>query len=50
MPDPGFHFTHPWLLLLLPAPLLVWLWLRVTSPLEHSERYRAYADASLLPF
>lgn len=50
MPDPGFHFAHPWLLLLLPAPLLVWLWLRVTSPLEHSERYRAYADASLLPF
>ena len=50
MPDPGFHFAHPWLLLLLLAPLLVWLWLRLTSPLEHSERYRAYADASLLPF
>ena len=50
MPEAGFHFAHPWLLLLLLAPLLVWLWLRMTSPLEHSERYRAYADAMLLPF
>ena len=50
MPEAGFHFAHPWLLLLLLAPLLVWLWLRMTSPLEHSERYRAYADAVLLPF
>jgi Ca-activated chloride channel family protein len=49
MPEAGFHFAHPWLLLLLLAPLLVWLWLRITSPIEHSERYREYADARLLP-
>jgi Ca-activated chloride channel family protein len=50
MPEAGFHFAYPWLLLLLLAPLLVWLWLRMTSPLEHSERFRSYADAELLPF
>jgi len=50
MPDDGFQFAHPWLLLLLLAPLLVWLWLRMTSPREHTDRYRAYADARLLPF
>jgi Ca-activated chloride channel family protein len=50
MPEAGFHFAHPWLLLLLLAPLPVWLWLRMTSPREHNERYRAYADARLLPF
>ena len=50
MPDAGFHFAHPWLLLLLMAPLPVWLWLRLTSPREHTERYRAYADTRLLPF
>jgi Ca-activated chloride channel family protein len=32
------------------APLAVWLWLRMTSPREHTDRYRAYADARLLPF
>ncbi len=50
MPEAGFHFAHPWLLLLLLAPLPVWLWLRMSSPREHNERYRAYADARLLPF
>ena len=50
MPETGFHFAYPWLLLLLSAPLLVWLWLRLTSPREHNKRYRAYADARLLPF
>ena len=50
MPEAGFHFAHPWLLLFLLAPLPVWLWLRITSPREHSERYRGYADARLLPF
>jgi len=50
MPEAGFHFAQPWLLLFLLVPLLVWLWLRMTSPREHSERYRAYADARLLPF
>jgi len=50
VPEAGFHFAHPWLLLLLLAPLLVWLWLRMTSPREYNGRYRAYADARLLPF
>jgi len=50
MPEAGFQFACPWLLLLLLAPLAVWLWLRMTSPREHSERYRAYADTHLLPF
>ena len=50
MPDDGFQFAHPWLLLLLLAPLPVWLWLRMSSPREHADRYRAYADARLLPF
>jgi Ca-activated chloride channel family protein len=50
MPDNGFHFAYPWLLFLLLAPLPVWLWLRMTSPREHTERYRAYADTRLLPF
>ena len=50
MPEAGFHFAHPWLLLLLLAPLPVWLWLRLTSPREYTGRYRAYADARLLPF
>ncbi|MEA2094758.1 MAG: VWA domain-containing protein [Pseudomonadota bacterium] len=50
MPEAGFHFAHSWLLLLLLAPLPVWLWLRISSPREHNERYRAYADARLLPF
>ena len=50
MPEAGFHFAHSWLLLLLLAPLLVWLWLRISSPREYNERYRAYADARLLPF
>lgn len=50
VPDNGFHFAHPWLLLLLLAPLPVWLWLRMTSPREHTERYRGYADTHLLPF
>jgi Ca-activated chloride channel family protein len=50
MSETGFHFASPWLLLLLLSPLAVWLWLRLTSPREHSERYRAYADARLLPF
>jgi Ca-activated chloride channel family protein len=50
MPDNGFHFAYPWLFLLMLAPLAVWLWLRMTSPREHTDRYRAYADARLLPF
>ena len=50
MPEAGFHFAHSWLLLLLLAPLPVWLWLRISSPREYNERYRAYADARLLPF
>ena len=50
MPEAGFHFAQPWLLLLLLAPLPVWLWLRMSSPREHTERYRAYADKRLLPF
>ena len=50
MPEAGFHFAHPWLLLLLLAPLPVWLWLRMTSPREYNGRYRAYADERLLPF
>ncbi len=50
MPEVEFHFAQPWLLLLLLAPLPVWLWLRMTSPREHTGRYRAYADARLLPF
>lgn len=50
MEEAGFHFAYPWALLLLLAPLVVWAWLRITSPLEHSDRYRAYADADLLPF
>jgi Ca-activated chloride channel family protein len=50
MPEAGFHFAHSWLLLLLLAPLPVWLWLHMSSPREHNERYRAYADARLLPF
>jgi len=50
VPEAGFHFAHPWLLLLLLAPLPVWLWLRMTSPREYNGRYRAYADARLLPF
>ena len=50
MPETGFHFAHPWLFLLLLAPLPVGLWLRITAPREHSDRYRAYADARLLPF
>jgi len=50
MPEAGFHFAHPWLLLLLLAPLPVWLWLHMTSTREYSGRYRAYADARLLPF
>lgn len=50
MPDNGFHFAYPWLFLLMLAPLAVWLWLRMTSPREHTDRYRVYADARLLPF
>ena len=50
MPEAGFHFAQPWLLLLLLAPLPVWLWLRMSSPREYTERYRAYADTRLLPF
>ena len=50
VPEAGFHFAHPWLLLLLLAPLPVWLWLRMTSPREYNGRYRAYADERLLPF
>jgi len=50
MPETGFHFASPWLLLLLLAPLAVWLWLRLTSPRDHAERYREYADQRLLPF
>jgi Ca-activated chloride channel family protein len=50
MPDAGFQFASPWLLLLLLAPLAVWLWLRLTSPRDHTERYRLYADKRLLPF
>ena len=50
MPEAGFQFAHPWLLLLLLAPLPVWLWLHMTSPREYTGRYRAYADARLLPF
>lgn len=50
MPEAGFQFAHPWLLLLLLAPLPVWLWLRLSTPQEHAARYRDYADARLLPF
>jgi Ca-activated chloride channel family protein len=50
MPEAGFHFAQPWLLLLLLAPLPVWLWLRLSSPREYTQRYRAYADTRLLPF
>jgi Ca-activated chloride channel family protein len=50
MSETSLHFASPWLLLLLLAPLAVWLWLRLTSPREHSERYRMYADQRLLPF
>jgi len=50
MPETGFHFTSPWLLLLLLVPIAVWLWLRLTSPRKHTERYRMYADQHLLPF
>ncbi|MGB5678488.1 MAG: VWA domain-containing protein [Gammaproteobacteria bacterium] len=50
MPEAGFHFAQPWLLLLLLVPLPVWFWLRMTSPRENNESYRAYADAHLLPF
>ena len=50
MPETGFHFASPWLLLLLLAPFVVWMWLRLTSAREHTERYRAYADHRLLPF
>jgi Ca-activated chloride channel family protein len=49
MPEAGFHFASPWWLLALPAPLLVWLWLRLTQPRRDIERYRGYADAHLLP-
>jgi Ca-activated chloride channel homolog len=50
MPETGFHFASPWLLLLLLVPLAVWMWLRLSAPRDHSERYRMYADKSLLPF
>ena len=50
MPEAGFQFAHPWLLLLLLAPLPVWLWLRLTTPQALADRYRDYADARLLPF
>jgi Ca-activated chloride channel family protein len=50
VPETGFHFAYPWLLTLLLAPLPLWLWLRRTSPRENNRRYRAYADARLLPF
>lgn len=50
VPETGFHFAHPWLLLLLVAPVPLWLWLRLTTPREDTRRYRAYADARLLPF
>lgn len=48
--DTGFHFAYPLALWLLAAPILVLLWLRLTVPRESTERYRAYADARLLPF
>lgn len=50
MSETSLHFASPWLLLLLLAPFAVWLWLRLTSPREHSERYRMYSDQRLLPF
>ena len=50
MPESGFQFAHPWLLLLLLAPVPVWIWLRMTSPRAHNRRFRAYADAHLLPY
>jgi Ca-activated chloride channel family protein len=50
MSETGFHFASPWLLLLLLAPPAVWLWLRLSAPHDHTERYRQYADKRLLPF
>lgn len=50
MPESGFHFAHPWLLVFLLAPPAIWLWLRLTAPRKHTERYRLYADPRLLPF
>lgn len=50
MPDFGFHFANPLWLLALLLPLLVYLWLRLTTPRHDIERYRNYADAHLLPY
>ena len=50
MPDSGFHFAHPAWLLALVVPLLVWLWLRLTSALRDLSRYQTYADEHLLPY
>jgi Ca-activated chloride channel family protein len=49
MPEASFHFASPWLLLLLLAPAAVWLWLRLSSPRDHTARYQLYADQRLLP-
>ncbi len=49
MPDIGFHFASPGWLLGLLVPPLVWLWWRFSRPKQDIGRFRAYADAQLLP-
>lgn len=49
MSESALHFAHPGWLPLLLMPLLVLLWLRLSATREEPIRYRAYADAHLLP-
>ncbi len=49
MAESGFHFVAPLWLLLLPVPLLTWLWLRTSRVKRNIARYRNYAHGHLLP-
>lgn len=50
MAENGLHFASPYWLLLLAAPVLVYLWLLWSASLDDDRRFQGYADAHLLPY